>query len=249
MDNRAPHDVRLVYLACAWLVAHRGHFLSSINKDNLSDLKDFSGVYADFCAYFSQNGYVYPWRDTDSQKISEILRTQIGVSAKEKMLVALLGKGSKLPKDDVEDFPFSQTAIAKLLCGGTCKLKDLFCTKEGYDDLGSISLNMEDEKLGEIAANIGDDYDLIAVMRNIFDWSVLVETIGSAATISAAKVAIYDQHKRDLAFLKYIIRKYCPEKFNDVFRALDKDNYVAYSYHTDHGDTSKLKKKDKEIRI
>lgn len=26
MDNKAPHDVRLVYLACAWLIAHRGHY-------------------------------------------------------------------------------------------------------------------------------------------------------------------------------------------------------------------------------
>ena len=26
MENAEPHDVRLVYLACAWLVAHRGHF-------------------------------------------------------------------------------------------------------------------------------------------------------------------------------------------------------------------------------
>lgn len=33
IENPAPHDVRLVYLACAWLVAHRGHFLNEISKD------------------------------------------------------------------------------------------------------------------------------------------------------------------------------------------------------------------------
>lgn len=27
-DEGTPHDVRLVYLACAWLLAHRGHFLA-----------------------------------------------------------------------------------------------------------------------------------------------------------------------------------------------------------------------------
>ena len=26
MENEEEHDIRLVYLACAWLIAHRGHF-------------------------------------------------------------------------------------------------------------------------------------------------------------------------------------------------------------------------------
>ena len=34
MDNKTPHDVRLVYLACAWLITHRGHFLNNLNVEN-----------------------------------------------------------------------------------------------------------------------------------------------------------------------------------------------------------------------
>lgn len=39
MDNKAPHDVRLVYLACAWLIAHRGHFLNNLNVEKLDEMQ------------------------------------------------------------------------------------------------------------------------------------------------------------------------------------------------------------------
>lgn len=35
MNSDEAHDVRLVYLATAWLVAHRGHFLSEVDKENI----------------------------------------------------------------------------------------------------------------------------------------------------------------------------------------------------------------------
>ena len=44
MENSEPHDVRLVYLACAWLVAHRGHFLSEVDKNNIEEVTDFKQV-------------------------------------------------------------------------------------------------------------------------------------------------------------------------------------------------------------
>ena len=41
-------------------------------------------------------------------------------------------------------------------------------------------------------------------------------------------------------------KKYLPEKYNSVFRDVLKDNYVAYSHHSDEKDTSKLKSTNKE---
>ena len=35
IKNDQPHDSRLIYLACAWLLAHRGHLLSEVSEDNL----------------------------------------------------------------------------------------------------------------------------------------------------------------------------------------------------------------------
>lgn len=51
MTSSKVHDVRLVYIACAWLVAHRGHFLYDLSLD--SEIKpNFEDVYKPLIAYF-----------------------------------------------------------------------------------------------------------------------------------------------------------------------------------------------------
>lgn len=63
MTNSEPHDIRLVYMACAWLVAHRGHFLNETPADKIDELMDFTKVYADFCEYFREREYSLPWSE------------------------------------------------------------------------------------------------------------------------------------------------------------------------------------------
>jgi len=49
--------------------------------------------------------------------------------------------------------------------------------------------------------------------------------------ISQSKIEIYKQHCKDLKYLKYLVRKYVKEKYNEIFRYSKKnlDNYVAYT--------------------
>ncbi|MBF4211789.1 hypothetical protein EI533_29430, partial [Pseudomonas donghuensis] len=42
-------------------------------------------------------------------------------------------------------------------------------------------------------------------------------------------VAVYERHKADLKTLKYFVKKYCPQKYNEFFRDAVKDNYVFYT--------------------
>lgn len=56
MYSDKPHDVRLVYLACAWLVAHRGHFLSQIDSGNVNAVTDFATAYNELHEYLSHLG-------------------------------------------------------------------------------------------------------------------------------------------------------------------------------------------------
>lgn len=122
-------------------------------------------------------------------------------------------------------------------------MKDVFC-KEEYLDLGSISLDMDEDKFGEISGSIGEDYDLLMALRGLYDWSVLADLLnGHSKTISAAKVQMYEQHKEDLRVLKYFMHKYLPGKYNEVFRKAKADNYVAYTGHMDKETASQLKKK------
>jgi len=245
MHSEEAHDVRLVYLACAWLVAHRGHFLSNIDIENLEQIKDFRTVYSSFMNYFIDNGMEKPWKCDDIDEIGSLLKKKQSISAKTKDLGRLLFNGEKVPKEPTEEFPFNRDSMVRLLSGGTCKLKDLYCNEE-YAEFGSVSLGMDDDKLGEIMSNIGDDYDLIAALRTLMDWAVLVDVLGEYECVSESKVKVYEQHKEDLKLLKKMVRKYVPDKYNDIFRVIGKDNYVAYAYHTDESNSESLKKKNQE---
>ncbi len=245
MQSDEKHDVRLVYLACAWLVAHRGHFLNNIDKNNLSAIRDFNAVYDSFMSYFRDNEFEEVWGECDREELAKILKTKTGVTGKYKALITLLFGGKKPSNETSDEFRFGRDSLVRLLAGGTVKLKDLF-GNDDYSESGSVALGMDDEKLAAIMTEIGDDFELIAAMRRVYDWAVLADIIGDNSCISESKIAVYEQHKKDLKNLKYVIKKYLPEKYNEVFRSTDKDNYVAYSYHTDDGNTSGLKKKNVE---
>lgn len=69
MEDTTPHDVRLVYLAVAWLMAHRGHFLSEVNKDNITELLDFDSIYGNLMELFTTP----PWICSDKEEFKNIL--------------------------------------------------------------------------------------------------------------------------------------------------------------------------------
>lgn len=239
MINKNIHDVRLLYIAVAWLVGHRGHFLNNVDVSRISEFRDFETVYKEFLDFFAANGYDAPWHDVDIELLADVLRMKTGVNAKNKALFALLFDGKKpidrnCDNEPAASFPFSHEGIVKLLAGGTYALSNLFF-KEEYASLDpkNVCLKMDDQKFEMIAASIGDDYGLIEVLRKISDWCVLVDSLGTEETISEAKVKIYEQHEKDLKDLKDFVRKYLPDKFNKIFRDHIIDNYVAYTLHSD----------------
>lgn len=246
MDSKEPHDIRLVYLACAWLLAHRGHFLNQIKVENLNELTDITNVYESFLQFFRDNEYDQPWGEIEASDLGEILKKKAGVTAKQKELKEVLLKGKKPEKLAREDFPFSQDGLIRLLAGGSCKPKDLFC-REDYAEYESITLGMDEEKYAELMAEIGEDGELISALRKLYDWGILADILDGSkgiSTISASKVALYDQHKKDLRTLKYFIRKYLPEKYNEIFRQAEKENnYVSYVYHAEKKSRDQLKEK------
>ena len=61
---------------------------------------------------------------------------------------------------------------------------------------------MDEEKFAELMTGIGEDGELISVLRKLYEWGILADILeGSGkeiSTISASKVAAYVQHKEDL---------------------------------------------------
>ncbi len=224
IDNPSPHDVRLVYLACAWLVAHRGHFLSDVSKDNVEELLNIKTSYDGFMEFF---GDIKPWT-VEPQSFGDVLKKQIGITAKYRELCRLLFDAPKAPKDSNGEYPYSIEHTLKLLCGGKASPKDLF-SKEEYAELSSFTLNGSEDELAELLGAIGDDADFVLALKSLYDWSVLADILSGAEYISKNKVEIFSQHKKDLRILKQIVRKYVPEKYKAVFRDESVAGYASYS--------------------
>lgn len=247
MTSDERHDPRLVYLACAWLVSHRGHFLSEIGVDHIGELTDFGKVYADLMEYLSASeDTVIPWaeRNPSAEDIGAVLQKKCSVTAKYRALCEVLLGTPKAPKTAL-GFPYNPEVFLKALCGSTVKAADLFGTDE-YSEIESFSLDADDEKLAAIMARLGDNAALLEKMKAVFDWAVLAHSLEGSRSISEAKVKTYERHKSDLADLKRLLHKYAPEQFRAVFRAIGGDNYAAYSGHSKRADRPLLKKTDKE---
>ncbi len=244
-DTR-PQDVRLVYLAVAYLVAHRGHFLNQVDKNDIGGVMDFGLVYGEFTEYFRNTHGTLPW-DTDADALQTILKSKIGVSAKEKALVKLLFGGKKPGVS--EDESYDRALLVKLLAGGQVKVEKLF-GNEGYAEIGSVSLAMAEDAFVAVLDALGEDGELLLVAKKIYDWSILADLTHGCELISEAKVRDYEQHRKDLTFLKHFVRTYLPKKaYYDVFRSTAvPGNYVSYAYHDKSGgDRSKLQKVTKQV--
>ncbi len=225
IENKSPHDVRLVYLACAWLCAHRGHFLSEISKENMRELLDISLIYQELMDCFEEEK---PWYCDDVNAFGTVLKKKFTVSRKYKELSLLLFGTPKVPK--TENASFDRELLLKLLCGSKVAPKQLFCNEE-YADIESFSLDKGDEELVPIITALGDDAQVVLKAKALFDWAVLSDILQGEMFVSRAKIAVYEQHKADLYGLKRILRKYNRKAYYAMFRQANstKVNYEAYA--------------------
>lgn len=200
MTATTPRDIRLVFIACAWLVANRGHFLLDIPNDNIQDVLDFDRLYRDFCDYVNAQGYSLPWTSqVSADSLSDILKQTIGVRKKEEALRQELYGGQKVDKNVSDEFPFNQAALLTLLAGGTVKPADLFGNK-AYAELSSIKLGMDEEEFARALSELPEDTELLCKLRAMHDGAQLLCAMNGCSCISAGKVATYETHKADLDF-------------------------------------------------
>lgn len=245
MTSTEPHDVRLVYLACAWLAANRGHFLSGAS---VAEVRDFEGTYSQFAECLTgEYGCGLPWpQDTSPDSIQAIMQTEAGVTRKKAMFKDSV-YGGKMPSQKTEEgYPFKKEGIVTLLSGGKVAPKELFIN-DAYSDVDSVCLSMDEENFERVLEELGDDAQLLRVMRAMYDCVLLNSTLRGQQNISSAKVAVYNRHHQDLKFLKYFIRKYQKESYGKIFRYAVENNYVAYSGNVKNcANADKVEKTKKE---
>lgn len=234
MQSDEARDVRLVYLACAWLVANRGHFLFDISADHIDQLLDFDRVYRDFTTFMAdeERNYPLPWPDSvTGQQILAILCMNAGVKRKQDAFKAEIFQGKALPKKREENEPYCRKFVVDLLCGAKVKPEDIFQTG-AYPETESITLTMADEEFVRILGELDEeDGELLRKLRALQDCALLITAQQGKASLSEAKIAVYEQHRADLAGLKKLVRKYLPKDYKEIFRKGGKElkNYTAYS--------------------
>lgn len=231
IHHPSEHDSRLVFLALHHIIKSRGHFLYEYSdsetgitlKETLSKLKS---VLADYEVVFSP---------ADENTFLKVLREKTGVTQKAKNLLGAYGK----LETSEESAGISIGALLDLLAGKKVMLSKLFQDDRLKDaELKSITLldNLDDENIGEqLSEELEDKIDVVLQAREVFNAARLDTILSGHQYFSDAKIAEYDQNKKDLRLLKGWIKKNCPDKYKDVFIAkTGVKNFAAYTrYKTD----------------
>ena len=223
MHTHETPDIRLIYLAFHHLVKHRGHFLFS---GNLDSIKEFSTIFGQFLQSIREEelDFALSIQEDEFDFIKDVLQDNTLMKT---------GKKAKLIKS-LQAKTICEKAIINLIVGGVVKLADIF-SREELNDLAQSKISFADSNYEEysesIEAELGEQYLIINQAKAIYDWAVFVNILGNCTSISEAKVSIYEKHKKDLAYLKKLVKDNLDsEHYQDIFVKTDEKlaNYSAY---------------------
>ena len=228
IETKERPDIRLVYLAAAYILSHRGHFLIDAPKDAIAEVISFDKVYADFNNYLVEGEIPSNWSFDIKDELGNILKSKVGIKEKQKRIKELVFK-------DIKRIDKDQEAIIKAISGAKFNLSDLYNNEE-YKELEYNSISLQDSEIDAKIISIGEminqeDFELIMRVKALYDWSLLADILKGEEYISKGKIALYEQHKKDLKLLKYLVKSYKPDKYDEVFKFSKKNlhNYTAYS--------------------
>ena len=231
IENRESHDIRLVYLALAHIIKHRGHFLFDSDFNNDESGMSFKNVWDDFNNYLQDN-YNLDFYIDHTDEIENILKDRLLTkTAKKKQLEKIFSLTKKQDKQ--------RMAIISLLIGGKANACDVF-DDESLKDVECKSLTLSsgyDENADLYETTFKERFELIEKIKAIYDWAILANILNNEKYLSFAKVNVYEKHKKDLKQLKKYVKEFCPDKYDHIFNENKKGvaNYAAYTKHVKNG--------------
>lgn len=221
IDGKDIKDIRLLYLVVRHIIGNRGHFLFEGMK--LSSVADFETSFNALNNYLFGE-YEFDFSSADSEELKNCLKMRMGIGAKKKRLGEILHANDARAK-----------AVCALLAGASgVKLADLFCDEtlaNGETSKITFSNSSFDDKRDDYENVLQDRILMIDYIKAVYDWSVLADILDGQHYISYAKVACYEQHKKDLRLLKDVMKRLCTkDEYNDMFKNPNSaGNYCAYS--------------------
>lgn len=212
-----PHDARLVYLAIHHIIKKRGHFLFGGKLDEVPALEEIIKDLTE--ESFDAYGFVL-----NTDHVAEIRKCltdkSLRMTDKQKRLIELFDAKESRPK-----------AFIKAMCGGTVNLHDLFDLPE-QDQKEKIKIEFGSDKYEELVPELEelleDNFYYLDKIKAIHDWAMLENIVGGK-TLSAAKVAAYEEHRQDLKVFKRTMKRYFSNDYQKVFHSAEEpNNYASY---------------------
>ncbi|MGN0394857.1 MAG: type II CRISPR RNA-guided endonuclease Cas9, partial [Coprococcus sp.] len=224
IESDKPHDVRLVYLAIANMFKHRGHFLNeSLGSD--SPLPSMKNAYNNFINASDMYVMDFP-KNVDDEELESILGNR---GASRTQILENVSNYLSISKKDNK----AEYELLKIICGMKGKLITIYGEAIIDDENKDTGINFRDSNYEEQEMKaielLGDEYfELIQAAKEIHDIAMLSSIMKGYKFLSESRVQQYEEHKADLKLLQKVIRKYVPEKYNDMFRYMKDGNYSAY---------------------
>lgn len=214
-------DVRLLYLAVAHIIKHRGHFLFEGQTIKAGDKAQITESFKKINMKLSE-------MDEDNQTLSlENLSAALDLLCDKTATKTNKEKGLKQYFGIKNDKTCG--AIIKAMVGGKVSIMNLFGTEDA--DPKDFCFDDASFELEKYQANFSEEeFALFCELKAIYDWSVLAKILGDYRYVSQAMCAKYDRHHEDKRILKeYVLENFGKEKYKEVFyRKSGVNNYAAY---------------------
>lgn len=197
VESDEKMDIRLVYLAIHHIIKYRGNFLYNVSNFNLQNISLTDKIYELFTSISNNVFQLENIVETiDSAEIESILLKENKIDIK---------IGLKDYLDTITDDKKFISEFTKAISGNKFSLKKLFMLEDNNEDI-SISLSGSDfdDKYSEIEAYLDNNIEVLSIMKELYDILFLKRLFknSSSLNISSLMVEKYNQHKKDLKFLK-----------------------------------------------
>ena len=236
INNPEKKDIRLVYLAIHHIIKYRGNFLyqnANFNIDNL-DIKYKLNV-------------LFSILSNNIQEL-EIPEDYINIIDFDELEADLL----KDTKNDVKALLIDNlteltnksfaTEFGKLMVGNKGNINKLLMLETDNKIEISFSGTDYDDKYEEYQEALGENIEILDILKQIYDCIFLKKIFkgNKNTSISSLMVKSFEQHKKDLNFLKELFKDN-RELYNEIFRT-KKDLCLYEKYITNKIDCDEFRK-------
>lgn len=236
INNPEKKDIRLVYLAIHHIIKYRGNFLfqnSGFNIDNLDIKEKLNELFSMLSSNIQDLGIPEDYIDViDFNIVEDDLLRETKNDVKNSLIEDL---------SELTNRSFA-TELGKLMVGNKGNINKLLMLESDNKIEISFSGTDYDDKYDDYQAALGENIEILDILKQIYDCIFLKKIFkgNQNTSISSLMIKYYNQHKKDLNFLKKLFRDN-RELYNKIFRT-KKDLCLYEKYITNKIDYDEFKK-------